>query len=171
MTTELAGRLAGMGYGSGQAVAFGGHGAVVFAAPRGKKRTLCAVAALPAGVAGADEAAEFVGRLRKATTEHFRPMRLPRRLATYTVLLGTADQCEALRGEKGRLIDAGRWHVNVLLGTVLVDLDEFRLHSDTTWGLIDTGDHFERIRGTVETWCGRHRKPRRVALNGKRHVA
>ena len=171
LTMELAARLAGMGYGSGQAVALGGEGAVVFAAPRGKKQTLCAVAALPAGVSGADEAADYVGRLRKATTEHFRPMRLPKQLATYTVLVGTREQCRSLRRDKGRLIDAGGWHVNVLLGTVLVDLDEFRLHADTTWGLVDTGDHFEQIRHAVDTWCGRHRAPRRTVLGGKRHVA
>ena len=171
LTTELAVRLEGMGYDSGQAVALGGDGAVVFAAPRGGKQTLCAVASLPAEVAGPDEAAEFVGRLRKATTEHFRPMRLPKRLATYTVLVGTRDQCRSLRQDKGRLIDTGGWHVNVLLGTVLVDLDEFRLHADTTWGLVDTGDHFEQIRRAVAAWCGRRRSPPRAALTGKRHVA
>ena len=173
LAAELAGALAAFGYAPDQAALDAADATAVLAAPRGANRTLCAVAALPTDLADPDDAAAFVGRLRKALSGRFRGLPKPRRLATYTVLLADHDVCHHLRAHTGRFIDVGRWHVNVLLGTVLVDIDEFSLRANTTWGLVDTGDQFEHIRRTVETWCGRYRKPRHSILagTGRRHVA
>jgi len=170
---ELAGTLADLGYAPQDAAPDGTGAAAVLAAPRGPNHTLCTVAALPNDMTGPDDAVPFVRRLRKALSGRFRGLPKPRRLATYTVLLADHDTYSRLRTHTGRLIDVGRWHVNVMLGTVLVDVEEFSLRADTTWGLVDTGDQFERIRRTVETWCRRYRKPRRSILTGsrRRHVA
>lgn len=165
LTTDLEMRLGLMGYAQCEAVAFGADGATVFSAARRAGRTLCAIAALPEDLVSPDAAEAFISNLRKAVTERFRPLPLPGRLVTFTVLLASHGQCQALREHKGRLIDSGRWHVNVMLGTVLVNVEQFRLHSDTTWDLVDTGDHFEQIRRTADAWCGRHRKPNHAALN------
>ena len=173
LASELGGSLAAFGYVPDQPVTMDGAEAAVFAAPRGANRTLCVVAALPNNLAGADDAAAFAARLRKALSGQYPGLPKPRRLATYTILLAGHGLCRRLRAHTGRLIDAGRWHVNVLLGTVLVDVEEFRLHANTTWGLVETGDQFEHIRRTAETWCRRYRKPSRSVLSGsrRRHVA
>jgi len=164
LTADLEARLGLMGYASCETVAFGADGAAVFSMARRAGRTLCAITALPEDLVSPDDAEAFVTHLRKAVTERFRPLPLPLRLATFTVLLASHEQCQALRDHKGRLIDSGKWHVNVMLGTVLVDVEQFRFHSDTTWGLVDTGDHFDQIRRTVDAWCGRYHRPDRAAL-------
>lgn len=173
LASQLGRALAAFGYVPGQAEAMDGAEATVFAAPRGTGRTLCVVAAMPDDLAGANEAAGFVAHLRKAMSTRYRGLPKPGRLATYTVLLAGHDLCSRLRAHTNRLIDAGRWHVNVMLGTVLVDVEEFRLHANTTWGLVETADQFEHIRRTVDDWCRGHRKPRRSVLSGSRcrHVA
>ena len=174
LAAELGGPLAGLGYTPHQTMTLDGdHEAVVFAAARRGGLTVCVVAALGPGQAGPYGARKFVARLRKALSVRYAGWPRPGRLATYTVLLGNHDSCLHLRDHTGRLIDTGRWHVNVMLGTVLVDMEEFRLHANTTWGLVDTGDQFDHIRRTVEAWCGRHRKPQRGIWSSKRrqHVA
>jgi len=173
LTADLETRLGLMGYASCEAVAFGADGAAVFSAARGAGRTLCAITTLPEDLFSPDDAEGFVSTLRKAVTERFRPLPLPRRLATFTVLLGSHEQCRILRDHKSRLIDSGKWHVNLMVGTMLVDVEEFRFNSDTTWGLVDTGDHFEQIRRTIDAWCGRHHKPNHAALtrHGRLSVA
>jgi len=173
LAAELGEALETFGYAPDHVGKAGTEATAVLAAPRGPNHTLCAVAALPSDLAGPDDAVPFVRRLRKALSGRFRGLPKPRRLATYTVLLADHDTYSRLRTDTGRLIDASRWHVNVMLGTVLVDVEEFALRADTTWGLVDTGDQFEHIRRTIETWCRRYRKPRRSILadTRRRHVA
>ena len=168
LTTELAERLTSLGYDPCQAVALGADSAAVFSAQRGAKKTVCAIAPLPQDLVSPDDAVAYISQLRKAISEQFRPLPLPRRLATFTVLPVSHEQCQALRAHKGRLIDTSKWHVNVMLGIVLVDVEKFRIHSDTTWGLVNTGDHFEQIKDVADTWSARHRKPARGALAGWR---
>jgi hypothetical protein len=120
------------------------------------------VADLPDDVADADAAAGFVNRIRRQLARRYPGLPWPKRLGTYTVLLCRHEVAGRLGAEAGRLIDYSGLHVNVLLGTVLVDMEAFRAHSDTTWGLIDTGEQFKRIQDAVESWCRRYRRPARL---------
>ncbi len=131
----------------------------VFSTPRGSsKRLVCAVARLPQDVGEGEAPARFAARVRKALAERYAPgFPWPKRLGTYTVLLGDREQCDRLKGRESQLIDNNGLHVNVLLGTVVVDVETFRAGSDTTWGLIDTGEQFHRIQEAVDSWCRRHR--------------
>lgn len=135
----------------------------VLAAPRRSSGKLaCAVARIPDDVGCGEEPAHFAERIRRGLARHFPGLPWPKRLGTYTILLGDREQCGRLRDRKGELIDARGLHVNVLLGTVLVDVETFRAYADTTWGLIDTGDQFAHIQKAVEGWCRAHRKPSRM---------
>lgn len=138
---------------------------------RPKRKTLCAVVPAPPSIADADAAARFVRDLRRTLTRAHPGLPWPKRLATYTVLLADEDLCRNLGGRCDGLIDDGSLHVNVLLGAIVVDLAGFRYLSDTTWGLIDTGDTFARLRATVEQWCQTHRRPVRLAPRPRRRQA
>lgn len=52
------------------------------------------------------------------------------------------------------LVDRSGAHVNVLLGTVLVDTRGRRCLSRATWGLLLTGEHFQTIEAVVQAWVG-----------------
>ncbi len=124
----------------------------------------CAVAQLPTGVQDVRGAGEFIGKLRKSLAKEYAGgFPWPRKMGTFAVLLVSEDMCERLLGREGTLIDAGSMHVNVMLGAVLVDMDTFRTRSDNTWGVIETGDHFQQIQAVLAEWCRSHRQPKRMA--------
>ena len=106
--------------------------------------------------------------LRRGLTSHFRGFPRPKRLGTCTVLLGGRKLCKALEPHKSRLIDQRGLHVNVMLGTVLVDTDTFSTRSDITWGLMDVATPFSKIQSTVDNWCVRYRQPNRMVPAGGR---
>ena len=127
---------------------------------RADGRILCAVARLPEGGYEPAAAGRFVQRIRRSLAKRYAGVRWFKRLGTYTVLLAGSRACEKLRGHEGRFIDSSGLHVNVLLGTVLIDLDAFRVNCDNIWGLIDTGDQFRHIQGAAEEWCRAQRLTR-----------
>lgn len=158
----LAGRLAKLGYASTDTAVGDVECTAVFATPRQSTRLVCAVIDLRGSVAGIEEAERLVGDIRRGLSKRYPGFLRPKRLGTFTVLLADGELCARLRGHRTRLIDSHGRHVNVLLGTVLVDVERFRTHADTIWGLIDTGDQFKRIQDAVESWCAGYREPRRL---------
>jgi len=131
-------------------------------------KLICAVASIPSDITDAKHAGEFMQTLRRGLTSHFRGFPRPKRLGTCTVLLGGRKQCKALEPHKGRLIDQRGLHVNVMLGTVLVDTETFTTRSDITWGLMDVAAPFSLIQSTVENWCARYRQPNRMVSTSGR---
>ena len=130
---------------------------------RSSRKFACAVVRLPEEIHDVRQAAKFVGRIRRSLQKRYAGgFPWPKRLGTYTVLLGGRDLCERLRDREGLLVDTGGLHVNVMLGTVLVDTETLRTRSDNTWGLLDTGDQFRRIQDAVAAWCRCHRQPVRM---------
>jgi len=159
LVDSLKGRLAAFGYGECENAEIGDLTlAALLAAPGRRGRLFCAVADLPENVADADGAIRFVGGIRRALSRAYAGFPWPKRVGTYTILLGRGEVCRQLRGHEGRLIDSDGLHVNVLLGTVLVDVETHQAHSDTTWGLMDTGDQFRAIQAAVEEWCRQSRR-------------
>jgi hypothetical protein len=171
LVTGLARRLEAAGY---TERAEGRIGEVEFeavlATPPGRKpRRACAVVRAAADVDGLLAAEALLRRVRRSLRQAYvGRLPWPKRLGTFTVLLGGRDLCERLHDREGRLIDTGGWHVNVLLGAVIVDLETLRTRSDNTWGLLDTGDDLRCIQDAVTSWC---RSRRRVRANPALHVA
>ena len=125
-------------------------------------KLICAIASIPSDVANAKQAADFMQTLRRGLTCHFRGFPRPKRLGTCTVLLGGRKLCKTLEPHKSRLIDQRGMHVNVMLGTVLVDTDTFTTRSDISWGLMDIAAPFSTIQSVVDNWCAQYRQPQRM---------
>ena len=143
--------------------------AVLATGPHRPPRRLCAVVEAGPEVAGLGAAEALLQRVRRSLRRAYAGrLPWPKRLGTFTVLLGGRDLCERLHDRQGRLIDAGGWHVNVLLGAVIVDAETWQTRSDNTWGLLDTGDDFRCIQDAVASWCRSHRRAR---TNPALHVA
>ena len=162
LAAVLADRLTGCGYGE---FVDGETGDVAFTAaaaePRGRSRKfVCAVVEIPAGVRDMAAAGRALADIRHALTKRHTGFPWLRRLGTFLVVLCRRGLWERLRGQDG-LVDATGLHVNVLLGSVLVDVDAFQPNSDHNLGLLDMGDQFRYIQGAVEDWCrGRRRELR-----------
>ena len=125
-------------------------------------KLICAVASIPSDITDAKQVGDFMQTVRRGLTSHFRGFPRPKRLGTCTVLLGGRKLCKALEPHKARLIDQRGLHVNVMLGTVLVDTDTFTTRSDITWGLMDVAAPFSKIQSAVDNWCARYRQPQRM---------
>ena len=163
LVDTLAGRLAKLGYAASAGTTVGEiECTAVFATPKQSRRLVCVVVDLRGNVADIEEAERLVGDIRRGLSKRYPGFLRPKRLGTFTVLLAGSGLCERLREHRTRLIDSHGRHVNVLLGTVLVDVERFRTCADTIWGLIDTGDQFKRIQDAVESWCAGCREPRRL---------
>ncbi len=68
-----------------------------------------------------------------------------------------------MQGKMAQFKDNTGLHMNVMLGTVLVDREKFVSSGESTWGLFCSGKHFGAISATVNEWCKRmqldkHRK-------------
>jgi len=146
----------------------GHHATAIATNGKTSPKLVCAVASVPPDVTGVDEAAGFVRTLRRGLTSHFRGLPRPKRLGTCTVLLCGRELSKKLAAHKERLIDSRGLHVNVMLGTVLVDTETYTSRSDVTWGLMDIATAFSRIQSVVENWCARYRRPRKLVPAGRR---
>ncbi|MBT3199862.1 MAG: hypothetical protein HN350_08090 [Phycisphaerales bacterium] len=129
---------------------------------KGLPKLICAVAPMPSEITTAKQASDFMQTLRRGLTSHFPGFPRPKRLGTCTVLLGDRKQCKALQPHKSQLIDQRGLHINVMLGTVLIDTDNFTTRSDISWGLMDITAPFSKIQSTVDNWCSRYRHPKRL---------
>ncbi|MHC4982494.1 MAG: hypothetical protein ACYTF6_04910 [Planctomycetota bacterium] len=131
--------------------------AAVLAAPKRPGKYFCVVVDLPER--GDDRAAErLVSSVRRALTKEFMGLPWPGRLNTHIVLVGDRDVCRHFLGQRSSLIDRNGFHVNVVLGTVLVDIEVLGWHSVTSQGLMGTGHHFGQIEAAVEQWCRQRRQ-------------
>lgn len=156
---RLTERLSPLGYAEHEADAFADvrYEAVLATACGTGRRIVCAVAGLPADVTDVRGAAGFVERIRQSLARVFAPgLPWPKRMGAYTVLLGGRDLCRRLNDREGLLVDTGGFHVNVMLGSVIVDVETPRTRCDNTWGLIDTGQAFPRIQEAVNDWVRSH---------------
>lgn len=163
LVAMLADRLAGCGYGEfvdGETtdLAF----AAAAAETKGRSRKfVCAVVEVPAGVRDVAAAGRALADVRRALAKRHAGFPWLTRLGTFLVVLCRRGLWERLRGRDG-LIDTTSLHVNVLLGSVLVDADAYQTSSDHNLGLLDAGDQFRYIQGAVEDWCRARRRELRL---------
>jgi len=150
------------------AVGKGHHATVIATNGKSSPKLICAVASVPPDVTDIDDARGFVQMLRRGLTSHFRGFPRPKRLGTCTVLLCGKELSKTLGAHKERLIDQRGFHVNVMLGTVLVDTETYTSRSDITWGLMDVATPFSRIQSVIDNWCARYRQPSKLVPAGGR---
>jgi len=158
LITALGDCLRGKGY-SHQTAGIGqAECRAVFATESAPPRLACVVAAVPNHIQGLADVGTFVGGIRRGLTKQYVGMPWPRRLGTFTILLVDHHLFELCRGQEDRLIDQDSLHVNVMLGTILVDIEAHQTTSQNTWGLLNDADHFQHIRNAVDGWCTKHRR-------------
>ncbi|MDP6633898.1 MAG: hypothetical protein QGG42_03295 [Phycisphaerae bacterium] len=170
LVTDLRDNLAECDFSNHESIVIGQAPPTTIISTNGKRlpKLICAVASIPSDVTDVKQAADFMQALRRGLTSHFRGFPRPKRLGTCTVLLGGRKVCKALEPHKSRLIDQRGLHVNVMLGTVLVDTDKFTTRSDITWGLMDIATPFSTIQSAVDNWCAKYRNPKRMVQTAGR---
>ncbi len=109
---------------------------------------LNAIVDVPDDITTVTETKQFFSMIRKALVIKYWML-----LGTYLVLLCKPNLYEKLRGLEKEFKDLSGAHLNVMLGTVLINKETFENSCDKTWGLFYSGIHFERIRTTVVEWC------------------
>lgn len=135
----------------------GVDGVVLTTPRRWMVRYLCGVFALPDGYDTAEQAKKVFDAIRRNLTKRY--VRFPywKELGTYLVWICRSELFDGMQGRMAEFIDQTGFHMNVMLGTVLIDREKFISSAESTWGLIYSGKHFGAISATVNEWCKRMR--------------
>jgi hypothetical protein len=141
-----------------EALSIGSTEGVVLAAPRRMMvRYLCGVFDLPEGCDTRDEARVFFETLRRSLTARYARFPYWKALGTYVVFTCGSRLFDAIERTTTKFSDRTGLHMNVMLGTVFLDREEFLSSAESTWGLFYSGRHFGAISATVNEWCKRRR--------------
>ncbi len=118
-------------------------------------RYICAISHIPNDVSDVRACKRFLEDTRNCLTKHYARFPWWKELGTYSVLLCGGQLFEDLSEDLGTFKDKTGLHMNVLLGTCFIDIENFRSSADSTWGLFYSGRHFGSIREAVRQWCQR----------------
>jgi hypothetical protein len=135
----------------------GVEGFVLATPRRWMTRYLCGVFTLPEGLDHPRQAKQFFEATRKSFTKRYVQFPYWKELGTYLVWICESDIFEAMEGGMTQLKDKTGLHMNVMLGTVLVDRQELVTSAEAAWGLYYSGKHFGAISASVNEWCKRVR--------------
>ncbi len=116
-------------------------------------RYVCVVHEIPASVTNAAMLTDLFNQIRRQLFVQYARFPYWKELGTFLVLLCSHEQYEQLAIHAGKLKDRSGLHGNVMLGTILIDGENFQSSADTTWGLYYSGQHFVAITQTVQEWC------------------
>ncbi len=116
-------------------------------------RYVCAVLEAPEDLRDVDSAKLFLRLLRSTLSRAYARFPWWKELGTYTVLLCERDVYSELAPHVGQFADKTGLHMNVMLGTVLVDREGFQSTGRPTWGLFHSAKHYGAISATVTQWC------------------
>ena len=106
-------------------------------------------------MADSEELTSFMEQIRGALTTKYARFPYWKSLGTFTALLCRSAQYEEFRHAIPRLKDLSGFHINVMLGTCLVDVDDGRNAGEPTWGLYYSGKHYGALRAAISEWCER----------------
>lgn len=118
-------------------------------------RQMCAVLRVPAEVADAPACKEFVEDARRSLTRRYARFPWFKELGTFYVLLCESQLFQELSTSGHQFKDRTGLHMNVLLGTCIVDVENYRFCTHATWGLLYSGKHFRAMEDVVRQWCER----------------
>lgn len=143
------------------AVSFDGIDGVLLATPRRMMvRYVCGIFDLPDDCRTPAQARTLFTAVRGGLTERYARFPYWKELGTYLVWTCGSELFDRLHGEVGQFTDRTGLHINVMLGTVLVDRQTSVSSAESTWGLFYSGKHFGAISATVNDWCQRLRGER-----------
>lgn len=115
-------------------------------------RILCVVSKLPDNISSVSDFLDYFSSLRNTLTKKYAKFPYYKELGTYLIVLCTNETYNTLKTEINRFKDKTGFHMNVMLGTVLIDKDKSEFSECLTWGLFITGKHFKTITDTISDW-------------------
>ncbi len=121
-------------------------------------RTLCAVYDLSDDMTIYSDLNNVFRQIRNSLTKKYAKFPYWKELGTFSIILCDKLKYEILNKEIRKLKDSSGFHMNTMLGTFLVDVDEFVFTETKTWGLISTGKQYELIKQTLLNWISVNKK-------------
>ena len=121
-------------------------------------KTLCAVYDLPEGISTYDDLNNFFRQVRNSLTKKYAKFPYWKELGTFSIIFCDNYKYENLNNEVKKLKDSTGVHMNTMLGTFLVNVDEFEFTETKTWGLISTGKQYELIKQALLNWISLNKK-------------
>lgn len=128
-------------------------------------RTLCAVYDLPKDITTYNDLNNFFRQIRNTLTKKYAKFPYFKELGTFSIILCDNSKYENLNKEIKKLKDNTGLHMNTMLGTFLVDVEEFVFTETKTFGLITTGKQYKRIKQTLLNWISMNKKINNIPTN------
>lgn len=119
-------------------------------------RTLCVVIDLPGDVSDAKDLSLFFHKIRSSLTKKYAKFPYWKELGTFSIILCNNSDYEKLKNEIDKLKDISGLHMNVMLGTFLVNIDKLEYTETKTWGLMFSGDNYIIIKQALTNWVNRN---------------
>jgi len=114
---------------------------------------LCVVTEVPESIIQINEIQVYFNQVRKALTKKYAKFPYWKELGTYLVILCENDLYKKLQKGNVRFKDLTGFHMNVMLGTCIINKNTFENSSESTWGLFYSGRYYETISNVVSNWC------------------
>jgi len=121
-------------------------------------RTLCAVYELPENITTYNDLNNFFRQIRNTLTKKYAKFPYFKELGTFSIILCDNSKYENFNKEIKKLKDSTGLHMNTMLGTFLVNVDELVFTETKVWGLISTGKQYELIKQTLLSWISVNKK-------------
>ncbi len=155
LIADLRKQLAEYKYSEFQEIQMPGTGTIhaIMTPRRGMVRYVCALHEIPPDVTNVAKLAEVFDRIRNQLFVQYALFPWWKELGTFLVLLCSHEQYEQLAVHTDEFKDHSGLHGNIMLGTILIDLERLQSSADATWGLFYSGKHFAAIVRTVRDWC------------------
>lgn len=115
-------------------------------------KILFVVVELPDDVATVPDFSKYFNSVRNALTKKYAKFPYWKDLGTLSVFLCKDKEYNIFKTEINRFKDKTGLHTNIMLGTILINTDKLVFSHCLTWGLFETGKHFETIKNTISGW-------------------
>ena len=119
-------------------------------------RTLCVVLDLPSDISDAKDLSIFFRKIRNSLTKKYAKFPYWKELGTFSIILCDNSNYERLKNKIDKLKDISGFHMNVMLGTFLVNIDKLEYSETKTWGLIFSGERYKLIQQALTNWTNRN---------------
>ncbi len=119
-------------------------------------RTLCVVLDLPNDISDEKDLYIFFRKIRNSLTKKYAKFPYWKELGIISIILCDNSNYERLKNKINKLKDASGLHMNVMLGTFLVNIEKLEYTETKTWGLVFSGIKHRLIKQTLTDWTNRN---------------
>lgn len=119
-------------------------------------RTLCVVLDLPNDISEYKDLSMFFRKTRNSLTKKYAKFPYWKELGTFSIILCDNSNYTRLKNKINKLKDISGFHMNVMLGTFLVNIEKLEYSETKTWGLIFSGVKHRLIKQALTDWINRN---------------